>query len=89
MITAAAEHAVNLAQLTATSLDPLKAIILPIIGAVLLIVLAARMVGAFAEEKYGRLPMLIIAAVPVAMACYFPDATLSILKGLAQILVGS
>jgi hypothetical protein len=60
MITAAAEYAVNLAQLTATSLDPLKAIILPIIGAVLLIVLAARMVAAFAEEKYGRLPMLII-----------------------------
>jgi hypothetical protein len=25
----------------------------------------------------------------VALACYFPDATLSILKGLAQILVGS
>ena len=87
MILAGAD-VVQLAQLSGTSLDPLKGIILPMIGTVVVIILAFRSAVAFAEDKPGKLVGAWVGAVLAVMVCFFPDTTLSILKGLGQLVLG-
>lgn len=77
-----------LADLTATSGTRVRDTILGIIGTFAIVVLAARSLGAFADERYGKLASLIVAAVPVTGFCYFPDQTASILKGLFSAFTG-
>lgn len=82
------EHA-NLAQLTADSGTSLRNVLLGIVGTFLVVVLAVRGLSAFADERYGKLVTLIIAAVPVAGFCYFPDQTVDLLKGLYASFTGA
>jgi hypothetical protein len=77
-----------LADLTATSATNFRNIILGIIGTLATVVLAARTLGAFADERYGKMVTLIAAAVPVIGFSYFPDQTVSILKGLFSTFTG-
>lgn len=77
-----------LADLTATSGTTIRNTILGIIGTFAIVVLAARSLGAFADERYGKMVTLTIAAVPVMGFCYFPDQTVSILKGLFSAFTG-
>lgn len=77
-----------LAELTSTSATNVRNIALGIIGTLTIVVLAARSLGAFADDRYGQLVTLIMAAVPVAGFCYFPDETTALLKGLWQSFVG-
>lgn len=81
-------EAVNLAQLNANSGTNARNIILGIIGTFTIVVLAARALGAFADERYGKMVTLIIAAVPVIGFAYFPDETVNILKGLFSAFTG-
>jgi hypothetical protein len=76
------------AQLTATSGVNFRNIILGIIGTLLVVVMAARGVGAYADQQYGKLVSIIAAAVPVAGFCYFPDQTIAIVKGLFTAFFG-
>ncbi len=77
-----------LADLSATSGTNARNIILGIIGTFTIVVLAARALGAFADERYGKMVTLIIAAVPVIGFAYFPDETVNILKGLFSAFTG-
>ena len=74
--------------LTANSGTAVRNTILGIIGTFAVVVLAARSLAAFADERYGKLASLIAAAVPVMGFCYFPDATVGILKGLFSAFMG-
>lgn len=78
-----------LADLNANSAMSFRNIILGIIGTFAIVVLAARSLGAFADERYGKMVTLIIAAVPVMGFSYFPDLTVNILKGLFTTFTGS
>ncbi|GLZ28148.1 hypothetical protein Lesp02_03380 [Lentzea sp. NBRC 105346] len=80
--------AVTLAQLRPDSFDPLQNIILPLLGTVLLIVMGFRLVSAYIEDRPGKILGALLGALPAAMAVFFPAATMGILKGLAQVLVG-
>ena len=71
-----------LAQLNSTSGSDAANIALGIIGTFVIVVLAARALAAFADERYGKMVTLIIAAIPVIGFAYFPDITVNILKGL-------
>jgi hypothetical protein len=77
-----------LTDLTANSGTTVRNTILGIIGTFAIVVLAARSLAAFADERYGKLGSLIAAAVPVTGFCYFPDQTVSILKGLFSAFTG-
>ncbi|MGH3701275.1 MAG: hypothetical protein ACRDQY_17790 [Pseudonocardiaceae bacterium] len=77
-----------LADLTANSATNFRNIILGLIGTFAIVVLAARSLGAFADERYGKMVTLIISAVPVFGFCYFPDQTVSVLKGLFTTFTG-
>lgn len=76
------EHAVLVAQLDATSGTDVRNIALGIIGTFAIVVLAARALASFADEQYGKMITLLLAAVPVFGFAYFPDVTVNILKGL-------
>jgi hypothetical protein len=73
---------VILAQLSADSGVPLRDILLGIIGTALLVLIAVRALAAFVDERYGKIVMMLLAAVPVAGLCYFPDRAMDLLKGL-------
>jgi hypothetical protein len=77
-----------LAQLTPESGSEIQRIALGIIGSLLVVVMAARGISAFADERYGKLFTIIIAAVPVAGFCYFPDETTALLTGLFTTFTG-
>jgi hypothetical protein len=77
-----------LTDLTANSGTTVRNTILGIIGTFAIVVLAARSLAAFADERYGKLASLIAAAVPVMGFCYFPDQTVGILKGLFSAFMG-
>ncbi len=77
-----------LAQLSTSSGTALRDIALAIIGTFTLVILAGRAAGALADERYGKLLTLVLAAIPVIGFAYFPDLTLSILKGLYTSGVG-
>lgn len=79
---------VVLAQLSANSGVAFRDIVLGILGTFTLVVLAARGLGAFADERYGKMVTLILAAVPVVGFCYFPDQTLAILKDMFTLAAG-
>lgn len=83
-----AETTINLAQLNANSGVNFRNIVLGIIGTLAVVVLAGRALGAFADERYGKLVTLLAAAIPVIGFCYFPDQTTSILKGLFTSIFG-
>ena len=76
------ENTVVLAQVSATSGTALRDIALGIIGTLTLIVMAARALGAYADEQFGKLIWLVVGAVPVIGFSYFPDATASLLTGV-------
>lgn len=78
----------HLAQLNAGSGTNFRNIILGIIGTFAVVVLAARALGAFADERYGKMVTLLAAAVPVFGFCYFPDQAVEILKGLWSSVFG-
>lgn len=79
---------VVLAQLDSTSGTDARNIALGIIGTFAIVVLAARALAAFADERYGKMVTLIIAAIPVIGFAYFPDVTVNILKGLFTAFAG-
>lgn len=81
-VKSAVESAVVVAQLNASSGTALRDIALAIIGTFAVVVLAARSLAAFADERYGKLITLVLAAIPVIGFAYFPDVTVNILKGL-------
>jgi hypothetical protein len=83
-----ARSAVVVAQLSTSSGTGLRDIALAIIGTFTIVILAARAAGALADERYGKLVTLILAAVPVVGFAYFPDLTVNILKGLFASGVG-
>lgn len=76
------------AQLTPTSGTELRDVLLAVMGTFLLVVVAARGLAAFAEERYGKIVMLVLAAVPVAGVCYFPAQATELLKGLFTLFFG-
>jgi hypothetical protein len=76
------------AQLDSTSGTDARNIALGIIGTFAIVVLAARALAAFADERYGKMVTLIIAAIPVIGFAYFPDVTVNILKGLFTAFAG-
>lgn len=76
------ESTLFLAQLNATSGTSVRDIALGIIGTFAIVVLAARALAAFADEQYGKMVTLLLAAVPVFGFAYFPDSTVNILNGL-------
>lgn len=76
------------AQLDASSGTDLRDIVLGIIGTFVIVVLAARALAAFADERYGKMVTLILAAIPVIGFAYFPDSTVEILKGLFTSFAG-
>lgn len=74
--------------LSPTSGTVARDIALGIIGTIMLVVVGFRALGSLADERYGKLITLILAAIPVVGIAYFPDITISILKGLfASLLV--
>jgi hypothetical protein len=81
-VESAVQSAVVVAQLNPSSGIPVRDIALAIIGTFAIVVLAARALGAFADERYGKMITLVLAAIPVIGFSYFPDATVNILKGL-------
>lgn len=87
-ILAAVERTVVLAQLDSNSGTDARNIALGIIGTFAIVVLAARALAAFADERYGKMVTLIIAAIPVIGFAYFPDVTVEILKGLFTAFAG-
>jgi hypothetical protein len=82
------ENGIVLAQLTATSGTALRDIALGIIGTLALIVLAARFLGALADEQYGKMITAFLASVPVFGFSYFPDITVSIIVGVFTAFFG-
>ncbi|TQM01675.1 hypothetical protein [Pseudonocardia kunmingensis] len=88
MGTTSAVVSVYLAQLSPESGVPLQQIALGIIGSLLLVVMAARGVGAYADERYGKLFTIIIAAIPIAGFCYMPAETTELLRGLFATFTG-
>jgi hypothetical protein len=70
-----------LAQLSATTGTAFRDIALGIIGTFAIVVLAGRALAALADERYGKMITLLLAAVPVVGFAYFPDVTVNILKG--------
>jgi hypothetical protein len=79
---------VVVAQLSTSSGTALRDIALAIIGTFTVVILAARAAGALADERYGQLITLVLAAIPVIGFAYFPDVTVNILKGLFTSGVG-
>jgi hypothetical protein len=88
-IAAAVKNTIVLAQLDANSGADARNIALGIIGTFAIVVLAARALAAFADERYGKMVTLIIAAIPVIGFAYFPDVTVNILKGLFTAFAGA
>ena len=74
--------------INATSLDSIKGIILGLCGTALIIILAIRALGYFANEKYGKFAGMAMAGVVVAGFVYFPDQLITMLKGLWSSIVG-
>lgn len=68
--------------LSANSGIKLRDILLGIAGTVILILVVARGVSAYADERYGKIVTSLIAGVPVVGFCYFPEQGLDLLKGL-------
>lgn len=66
----------------------LQNLILPIIGAVLVIIIGARALGALVDEKYGKMVSLVAAAVVPALFIFVPDQGIAVLKGLSSLLFG-
>jgi hypothetical protein len=77
-----------LAALSATSASGIAAIALGIIGTFAIVLLAARSLAAYADDRHGRMVTLIVAAVPIFFICYFPDQTVNILKALGTTFFG-
>ena len=77
-----------MAQINATSGTDLANILLGIIGTFIMVVLAARALAAFADERYGKMVTLIAAAIPIIGFAYLPDVTLNVLKALFTTFVG-
>lgn len=86
-MSAIASQVTNLAQLNPNSGINARNILLGIVGTFTLVVLAFRALGAFADERYGKLATLIIAAIPVFGFAYFPDETVNIFKSLYTSLI--
>lgn len=74
--------------LTPTSGQGLRDIALGIVGTFALVVLGVRALGAFADEKYGKIVTSFLAAVPIFGFVYFPDSTTALLKSLFTAFVG-
>jgi hypothetical protein len=77
-----ASASVVLAQLSPTSGTAARDIALGIVGTLTMIMLAVRAFAAFAEERYGKVFTILLAAIPVFGFAYFPEATANIIKGL-------
>jgi hypothetical protein len=77
-----------LAQLTPESGTEIQAIALGIIGSLLIVVMAARGVSAYADERYGKLFTIVIAAIPIAGFCFLPQETTELLRGLYETFTG-
>lgn len=75
--------------ITAQSGEGLKDIVLGIIGSLLLILMAGRMLAAYAEERYGKMVSLVAGGAAVAGVAYFPDTAIAILKGLFSQFTGA
>lgn len=84
----AVEGPMVVAQLNANSGTDVRNIALGIIGTLAIVVLAARALAAFADEAYGKMVTLLLAAVPVFGFAYFPDTTVNILNGLFTAFTG-
>jgi uncharacterized SAM-binding protein YcdF (DUF218 family) len=78
---------VVLAQLSTTSGTLLRDIALAIIGTFTLVVLAGRALSALADEHYGKLITLVLAAIPVIGFAYLPDITAEVLVSLYRTFV--
>jgi uncharacterized SAM-binding protein YcdF (DUF218 family) len=78
---------VIVAQLSTTSGTLLRDIALAIIGTFTLVVLAGRALSALADEHYGKLVTLVLAAIPVIGFAYLPDVTAEVLIGLYRTFV--
>lgn len=76
------------AQLSTSSGTGLRDIALAIIGTFTIVILAGRAAGALADERYGKLLWLVLGAIPVIGFAYFPDLSVSIIKGLFTSGVG-
>ncbi|WP_436501813.1 hypothetical protein [Actinokineospora sp. HUAS TT18] len=74
--------------LTSTSGRALRDIALGLVGTFALVVLGVRALGAFADERYGKIVTSFLAAVPIIGFAYFPDATTALLKTLFTAFIG-
>lgn len=75
--------------ITAQSGEGLKNVVLGIIGSLLLIVMAGRMLASYTEERYGKMISLVAGGAAVAGVVYFPDTAISIVKGLFSQFTGA
>jgi hypothetical protein len=73
-----------LADITAQSGSSLKTAILGICGTIFVIMLAAKVLNAWAEEKYGKMVTLLVAGAVVAFVVFFPDQAVAVLKNIGS-----
>ena len=73
-----------LADITAQSGSSLKTAILGICGTIFVIILAAKTLSAWAEEKYGKMVTLLVAGAVVAFVLFFPDQAVTVLKNIGS-----
>jgi hypothetical protein len=71
-----------LADITPNTGHQLRDVMLGIVGTFALVVMAARALAAFADERYGKMITVFLGAVPIFGMAYFPDQVISILTGL-------
>lgn len=94
-LTTAAQHTLAntttylAADISATSGDKIKAVILGLCGTALIIIMAVRALGYFANEKYGKLAGMVVAAVVVGIFVYAPDTGISIIKSIGTTFTGA
>ncbi|MEU8550965.1 hypothetical protein AB0C81_28975 [Streptomyces roseoverticillatus] len=69
--------------------EGLKKWVLVVAGNLFIAVLAARMVGSFMKKDWGGMITMCAAAVLVVGFVWFPDATVELLKGIWQKVIGS
>lgn len=88
MSTAVMASDMVLAQLNENSADHLRDIVLGIVGALAVMVLAARALAAMADDRYGKMLGLFAGGALVLGVCVFPEQATSILVGLFTTVFG-
>lgn len=84
----AAADTLHFAQLTENSGNRLRDIVLGIVGALVLAFMAARMLGAYADDRYGKMLGLFAAGALIAGIASFPDTAMQVLQGLFTTVFG-